>query len=136
MADWARRYTWELLLAVILLGTIAFNISESSGYLGVDNFVNLFQLHIEKIIVVVTMTFVIISGEIDLSVASVMAWSASVLAALHERDEDHEGQRQRSDEVFLAEAVEPIGEPTDRPILGEHPGRAAPSDQTGERHHE
>ena len=52
----------------------------------VDNFVNLFQLHIEKVIVVVTMTFVIISGEIDLSVASVMAWSAAVLAALHEHD--------------------------------------------------
>jgi rhamnose transport system permease protein len=86
MADWARRYTWELLLAVILLGTVAFNISESSGYLGVDNFVNLFQLHIEKVIVVVTMTFIIVSGEIDLSVASVMAWSASVLAALHEHD--------------------------------------------------
>ena len=86
MADWARRYTWELLLAVILLATIAFNISESSGYLGVDNFVNLFQLHIEKVIVVVTMTFIIVSGEIDLSVASVMAMSASVLAALHEHD--------------------------------------------------
>ena len=86
MADWARRYTWELLLLAILLGTIVFNITQSSGYLGVDNFVNLFQLHIEKVIVVVTMTFVIISGEIDLSVASVMAWSASVLAALHEHD--------------------------------------------------
>lgn len=84
MADWARRYTWELLLGVILLGTIVFNISKSSGYLGVDNFVNLFQLHIEVAIVVVAMTFVIISGEIDLSVASVMAWSASVLAILHE----------------------------------------------------
>jgi rhamnose transport system permease protein len=81
---WMRRHTWELVLAVILLGTIAFNLSESSGYLGVDNFVNLFQLHIEKVIVVVTMTFVIVAGEIDLSVASVMAWSASVLAALHE----------------------------------------------------
>ncbi len=86
MAEWARRYTWELLLIAILLATVAFNISESTGYLGVDNFVNLFQLHIEKIIVVVTMTFIIISGEIDLSVASVMAWSASVLAALHERN--------------------------------------------------
>lgn len=86
MADWARRYTWELLLAMILLATIAFNISESSGYLGVDNFVNLFHLHIEKVIVVVTMTFIIVSGEIDLSVASVMALSASVLAALHEHD--------------------------------------------------
>ena len=72
-----RRYTWELVLGVILLATIVFNLTQSSGYLGVDNFVNLFQLHIEKVIVVVTMTFVIIAGEIDLSVASVMAWSAS-----------------------------------------------------------
>ena len=70
----------------ILLGTIVFNLTQSSGYLSVDNFVNLFQLHIEKVIVVVAMTFVIIAGEIDLSVASVMAWSASVLAALHEHD--------------------------------------------------
>ena len=86
LRDFARVYTWELVLGVILMGTIAFNLSESSGYLSVDNFVNLFQLHIEKVIVVVTMTFVIIAGEIDLSVASVMAWSASVLGALHEHD--------------------------------------------------
>lgn len=86
MADWARTRTWQLLLACILLATVIFNVSQSSGYLGVDNFVNLFQLHIEKVIVVVTMTFVIIAGEIDLSVASVMAWSAAVLASLHEND--------------------------------------------------
>ena len=79
-------YTWELVLGVILLATIVFNLTQSTGYLGVDNFVNLFQLHIEKVIVVITMTFVIVAGEIDLSVASVMAWSASVLAALHEHD--------------------------------------------------
>ncbi len=84
MASWARRYTWELLLLAIFIGTIVFNVSQSTGYVGVDNFVNLFQLHIEKVIVVVVMTFVIIAGEIDLSVASVMAWSAAVLAVLHE----------------------------------------------------
>jgi rhamnose transport system permease protein len=84
MASWARRYTWELVLLVILLATVVFNLTQSTGYLGVDNFVNLFQLHIEKVIVVVTMTFVIIAGEIDLSVASVMAWSAAVLATLYE----------------------------------------------------
>jgi rhamnose transport system permease protein len=86
VGSWARRYTWELVLGVILLATIVFNLTQSTGYLSVDNFANLFQLHIEKVIVVITMTFVIIGGEIDLSVASVMAWSASVLAALHERD--------------------------------------------------
>ena len=63
---------------------IVFNLSQSTGYLGVDNFVNLFELHIEKVIVVVAMTFVIVAGEIDLSVAAVMAWSAAVLATLHE----------------------------------------------------
>ena len=84
MASWARRYTWELVLGVILLATIVFNLTQSTGYLGVDNFVNLFQLHIEKVIVVITMTFVIVAGEIDLSVASVMAWSAAVLATMHE----------------------------------------------------
>ncbi len=84
MASWARRYTWELVLGVILLATIVFNLTQSTGYLGVDNFVNLFQLHIEKVIVVIAMTFVIVGGEIDLSVASVMAWSASVAATVHE----------------------------------------------------
>jgi rhamnose transport system permease protein len=84
MASWARRYTWELVLGVILLATIVFNLTQSTGYLGVDNFVNLFQLHIEKVIVVIAMTFVIVGGEIDLSVASVMAWAASVLATVHE----------------------------------------------------
>jgi rhamnose transport system permease protein len=84
MAERLRPYTWELILGAILLGTVVFNLNESSGYLSVDNFVNLFQLHIEKVIVVVMMTFVIVSGEIDLSVASVMAWSAAVLASLHE----------------------------------------------------
>jgi rhamnose transport system permease protein len=83
---WARRHTWELVLLVILLATVVFNLTQSSGYLGLDNFVNLFELHIEKVIVVITMTFVIVAGEIDLSVASVMAWSAAVLAALHEHD--------------------------------------------------
>ena len=75
--------TWELLLAAILVGTIVYN-ARSPVYLDVDNFVNLFRLSIEKVIVAVIMTFVIINGEIDLSVASVMAFSACVLAAAYE----------------------------------------------------
>src|SRR5262245_38684447 len=84
MPDLVRRHTWEMVLGVILLGTIVFNLSQSTGYVSTDNFVNLFQLHIEKVIVVIVMTFVIVAGEIDLSVASVMVWSAAVLASLHE----------------------------------------------------
>ena len=86
MADWARKHSWELLLGTVLLATVIFNVTKSSGYLSVDNIVNLFNLHIEKVIVVVVMTFVIVSGEIDLSVASVMAWTAAVLASLHEHN--------------------------------------------------
>jgi rhamnose transport system permease protein len=44
--------------------------------------VNLFQLEIEKIIVALIMTLIIINGEIDLSVASVMGLSACVTAWL------------------------------------------------------
>ena len=50
------------------------------GYLGLQNQVNLFQLGIEKAIVVLAMTFVIISGEIDLSVASMMGLAGVVTA--------------------------------------------------------
>jgi rhamnose transport system permease protein len=84
MPEWARTRSWELLLAAILVATIAYNATQSPVYLDVDNFVNLFRLSIEKVIVAVIMTFVIVNGEIDLSVASVMAFSACVLAFAHE----------------------------------------------------
>jgi rhamnose transport system permease protein len=84
MPEWTRVRTWELLLAAILVGTIVYNATRSPVYLDVDNFVNLFRLSIEKVIVAVIMTFVIINGEIDLSVASVMAFSACVLGAAYE----------------------------------------------------
>ena len=84
MRDFALRRRWELFLAVVLVAVFFVNVSLSEFYLGEQNFVNMFQLSIEKLIVVVVMTFVIINGEIDLSVASVMAFSACVLAALHE----------------------------------------------------
>jgi rhamnose transport system permease protein len=80
MRSWSRARSWEVLLAVILVATVAYNASQSDVYLDVDNFVNIFRLSIEKVIVAVSMTFVIVSGEIDLSVASVMALSACTLA--------------------------------------------------------
>lgn len=83
MREWARAHRWEAILFVILVATIVVNVALSPFYLGLGNFVNLFWLSIEKIIVVVVMTFVIINGEIDLSVASVMGFSAAVTATLH-----------------------------------------------------
>ncbi|MCI0712077.1 MAG: ABC transporter permease [Chloroflexi bacterium] len=75
---WLRR--WETLLFVILCAAVFINISLSEHYFNIDNLANIFHLSIEKAFVVLVMALVIINGEIDLSVASVMGLSASVLA--------------------------------------------------------
>ena len=59
---------------------MALNGIESKYYWGVGNFVNLFQLSIEKSIVALMMAFIIIGADIDLSVASVMGLAACVMA--------------------------------------------------------
>ncbi len=75
---------WETLLTAILLVVLLFNVSRSPEFLTINNLINLFELHIEKIIVVLSMTLLIINGEIDLSVASVMGLSAVVMAVLYQ----------------------------------------------------
>jgi rhamnose transport system permease protein len=83
MRELGRRLrTWEGFLLGILLVVVALNTIAAPGYLSLQNQVNLFQLSVEKAIVVLVMTFVIVSGEIDLSVASVMGLAAVVLAWL------------------------------------------------------
>ncbi|WP_274626995.1 ABC transporter permease [Arvimicrobium flavum] len=69
-------FSWEGFLLAILVVTIVINASLSPAFLTVNNQINLFQLSIEKIIVALIMTLIIISGEIDLSVASVMGLAA------------------------------------------------------------
>jgi rhamnose transport system permease protein len=71
---------WETLMFALLVVIIALNSLDSRYFLSIGNFINLFQLSIEKSIVVLTMTLVIIGGEIDLSVASVMGLAACVAA--------------------------------------------------------
>jgi rhamnose transport system permease protein len=83
--SWERLKSWEGLLLALVIVVIAVNVIQSPFYLGIENQVNLFQLSIEKIIVALVMTFVIVNGEIDLSVASIMGLSACVLASLYER---------------------------------------------------
>jgi rhamnose transport system permease protein len=75
-----RLIRWEGLLLLLLVVIVILNIAQSPFYLGTNNLINLFHLSIEKIIIVVIMTFVIINGEIDLSVASIMGLAACVLA--------------------------------------------------------
>jgi rhamnose transport system permease protein len=75
--------SWEALLLFILIVVVLINVSLSPFYLGLNNQINLFQLSIEKIIVALAMTLIIINAEIDLSVASVMGLSACLLAYLY-----------------------------------------------------
>lgn len=79
-----RLRSWEGLLLLVLLVVLAFNVTRVPNFLTVTNQINLFQLGIEKAIVVLIMAFVIISGEIDLSVASMMGLSAATAAAAFE----------------------------------------------------
>lgn len=74
---------WELLLLFILVAVMFVNSTQSEFYLTIGNQINLFQLSIEKIIVALAMTLIIINAEIDLSVASIMGMAAAVLAAMH-----------------------------------------------------
>jgi rhamnose transport system permease protein len=74
--------SWELLLLAVLVVIVTMNIARSPYYLGVGNIVNLFQLSIEKIIVALMLTLIIINAEIDLSVASIMGLAAAVMAWL------------------------------------------------------
>jgi rhamnose transport system permease protein len=79
-----RLKSWEGLLFAILIIVVIFNTTMTPHYLQVQNQINLFQLHIEKIIIALIMTFLIINAEIDLSVASVMGLAGAVMAVLYE----------------------------------------------------
>lgn len=71
-----RLRSWEGFLLIVFLVIFAFNATLAPDFLTVANQVNLFQLSIEKIVVALIMTLIIINGEIDLSVGSVMGLSA------------------------------------------------------------
>lgn len=79
---WSFLRSWEGLLLILLIVIVIYNALNTPGYWTVGNWVNLFQLSIEKIIVALVMTFIIINAEIDLSVASVMGLSACLVGFL------------------------------------------------------
>ncbi len=72
----ARLKSWEGLLLATLLVIFIFNVWATPEFLTVGNQINLFQLSIEKIIMALVMTFVIINAEIDLSIGSMMGLAA------------------------------------------------------------
>jgi rhamnose transport system permease protein len=79
---WQRLKSWEGMLLALLIVIIGTNSLLAPGYLGIGNQVNLFILSIERVMVAITMTFLIINGEIDLSAPSIMGLAACVTAYL------------------------------------------------------
>ncbi len=78
----SRLVSWEGFLFGVLILLILINAVSSPFFLTVSNQINLFQLSIEKVIVALIMTMIIINGEIDLSVASIMGLSACAFGYL------------------------------------------------------
>lgn len=72
----SRLRSWEGFLLAVLVLIIAVNANLSPQFLTLSNQINLFQLSIEKVIVALVMTLIIINGEIDLSVGSMMGLAA------------------------------------------------------------
>ena len=68
--------SWEGFLLASLVLIILANSILSTQFMTLSNQINLFQLSIEKIIVALVMTLIIINGEIDLSVGSMMGLAA------------------------------------------------------------
>jgi rhamnose transport system permease protein len=83
-----RLQSWEGFLLAVLVVIIAGNAMLSPQFLSIGNQINLFQLSIEKIIVALVMTFIIINGEIDLSVGSMMGLSACAFGFMWENGVD------------------------------------------------
>ncbi len=77
--------SWEGFLICALALIIAVNVALAPEFLTFSNQINLFQLSIEKIIVALVMTFVIINAEIDLSVGSMMGLSACAFGWLFQQ---------------------------------------------------
>ena len=74
----------EALLALILIAVLLINAQLSPYFFGVDNLVNVFQTSIEAAIMTLTMTFIILSAEIDLSVAAMMGLCAVIFGTLYQ----------------------------------------------------
>jgi rhamnose transport system permease protein len=74
---------WEVLLAAFLVVLILIGTSQSPVFLTTRNFANLISAVIEVAIMSLPMALIIIAGEIDLSVESMVGLSAAVLGFLY-----------------------------------------------------
>ncbi|GAB5376153.1 MAG: ABC transporter permease [Acuticoccus sp.] len=75
-------FGWEGFLLLVLVLIVIVNAVLTPQFLTLANQINLFQLSIEKVIVALVMTFVIVNGEIDLSVGAMMGLAACAFGFL------------------------------------------------------
>lgn len=71
-----RLRSWEGFLVFVLIFVVLVNTALTPQFMTLQNQINLFQLSIEKVIVAIALTFVIVNAEIDLSVGSMMGLAA------------------------------------------------------------
>ena len=74
--------SWEVLLAVILIASLAFGRVLSPVFTNTDNLGNILLDITEISLIALPMTFIIVMGEIDLSVASVLGASSALMGML------------------------------------------------------
>jgi rhamnose transport system permease protein len=74
---------WETLLVVLLIAVLINGSNQSPYFLNATSFSLMFSNFSEKSIMVLSMMLIIIVGEIDLSVASVLAFSSAILGVLY-----------------------------------------------------
>jgi rhamnose transport system permease protein len=74
--------TWEVLLTIILVGSLAFGRLLSPVFVTADNLGNVLLDITEISLMALPMTFIIVMGEIDLSVASVLGASSALMGML------------------------------------------------------
>ena len=80
----ARRVSWETILALLLLIAVAGGTLLNKDFLTADNWANLLANFVEIALMALPLSLIVITGEIDLSVASILGFSSSLLGLLWE----------------------------------------------------
>src|ERR1700674_3670147 len=80
----ARRLSWETILAALVLIAVAGGTLLNKDFLTLENWSNLLANFVEIALMALPLSLIVITNEIDLSVASILGLSSSLLGALWE----------------------------------------------------
>ena len=78
----ADRVSWEAILALLLLSAVVGGTLLNKDFLTTDNWANLLANFVEIALMALPLSLIVITGEIDLSVASMLGLSSSLLGSL------------------------------------------------------